>query len=85
MKKNKVLPPPKNFIELLENLVQNKILEKNGSDYVKHSQRRIQTISLESYKFSIMEQERYRPSEWYKSEFIYSDSSLNMLKIVFGN
>ena len=42
------------------------------------------TLTLLENTFTVMEQQRMRPSEWYQSEYSYSDASMNMLKTVFG-
>ena len=42
------------------------------------------TLTLLENTFTVMEQQRMRPSEWYQSEYVYSDASMNMLKTVFG-
>ena len=84
MKTKKIVEPPVAFVQYLNGLVENKLLDKDGSSYKRFERRSIHTITLGENTFTVMEQERMRPSEWFQSEYSYSDASLNMLKTVFG-
>jgi hypothetical protein len=80
----KKIQPPAAFVQYLDGLVDNNLLDKDGSCYKRHERRSIHTITLLENTFTVMEQQRMRPSEWYQSEYVYSDASMNMLKTVFG-
>jgi hypothetical protein len=83
-KKSSIWEPPAAFVEYLEKLVDNNLLDKDGSCYKRYERRSIHTICLLENTFTVMEQQRMQPSEWYQSEYSYSDASMNMLKTVFG-
>ena len=69
----------------LDGLVDNNLLDYDGSDYIKFERRSNFRVTLGTDGLSCFEQECMRPSEWYMEELPYNEKTLSKLRSRLGS